>query len=152
MTPRAVFPWCGSAEWPSARTRYRFRSAPVTVPCGCLAPNPPLRYAGVLRVSSHFRRARVTVPGTGTWRERTGHAQTWRFGRELDAVGELDAGPRVFREEQVAVEVDVVAEARDLAAGRDAEPGLDHAPEHHAEAERPGRVRPPNRPADPPRI
>src|SRR3954454_18327492 len=23
ITPRAVFPWCGSPEWPSARTRYR---------------------------------------------------------------------------------------------------------------------------------
>src|SRR4051795_12096604 len=73
-----------------------------------------------------------------------------RSGRgNLDAVDELDARPRIVREQQVAVEVDVVAEARDLGAGADAEPGLDHAAEHDAEPERPRRVRHPHRLADP---
>ena len=40
---------------------------------------------------------------------------------QLHAVDELDAGPRIVREQQVAVEIDVVEQARDVRAGRDAE-------------------------------
>ena len=70
------------------------------------------------------------------------------IGRELDAVAELDARPRVFEQEQVAVEVDEVAEARDLGAGGDAESGLGHAAEHDAEAEPASGVRHPHGLAD----
>ena len=75
-----------------------------------------------------------------------------RVGGKLDAVRELDAGPRIVGEQQVAVEVDVVAEARDLRAGGDPEAGLDHAAEHHPEPERAGGVRHPHRLADPARL
>src|SRR5512143_3074521 len=74
--------------------------------------------------------------------------ETWSLRGELDAVDELDARPRVVREQEVAVEVDVVAQARDLRAGRDAEARLDHAAEHDAEPERPRRVRHLDRLAD----
>src|SRR5919204_367551 len=72
--------------------------------------------------------------------------------RELDAVDELDAGPRILGEQEVAVQVDVIAEARNLAAGGDAEAGLDHAAQHHAEAERPRGVCHPHGLADPTRL
>ena len=68
---------------------------------------------------------------------------------KLNAILELDPGPRIVREQEVAVEVDVVAERRDVGAGRDAEPGLDHAAEHHAQVERACRVRHADRFADP---
>src|SRR5690349_20165322 len=66
-------------------------------------------------------------------------------GWELDAVDELDAGPRVVCKQQVAVEVDVIHEARDVRAGRDPEARLDHASEHDAEPERARRVHHPHR-------
>src|SRR5437867_1477365 len=87
------------------------------------------------------------MPGTGTC-----HAETWPVGRQLDAVAELDARPRILREQQIPVEVDVVAQARDLRCGGDAEPGLDHAAEHHAEAEGACRVCHPYRLADAARL
>ena len=46
----------------------------------------------------------------------------------------------------------MVAEARDRRAGSDTEARLDHAAEHHAQAERAGRVRHPDRFADPARL
>ena len=61
-------------------------------------------------------------------------------GGPLDSVVELHAGPRVFGEQEVAVEVDVVAQARDLCGSCDAETRLDHAAEHDAEVERARRV------------
>src|SRR3954452_19582876 len=72
-------------------------------------------------------------------------------GGELDAVDELDAGPRVAGQQQVAVEVDVVAEACELRSGGDPEAGFDHASEHHPEPERPRRMRHLDALADPAR-
>src|SRR5919202_5727150 len=72
--------------------------------------------------------------------------------RELYAVGELDARPRVLAQEEVAVEVDVVHQARDVRAGGDAEARLDHAAEHHTEAERAGGMHHADRFADAARL
>ncbi len=72
--------------------------------------------------------------------------------RDLHAVDELDARPRVLAQEQVPVEIDVVAERRDAAAGGDPEPRLEHAAEHHAHPQRPRRVRHADRLADAARL
>src|SRR5438132_935639 len=64
------------------------------------------------------------------------HSESWLIGRQLDAVDERHARPRVVREQEVPVEVDVVEERCDLRRGGDAEPRLDHAAEHAAESER----------------
>src|SRR5713226_10293939 len=66
--------------------------------------------------------------------------EPWCVRGKLNAVHELDAGPRILGEEQVAVEIDVVAEARHRRARGDAEARLDHAAEHHAETERTRRM------------
>src|SRR6266550_4762660 len=50
---------------------------------------------------------------------RFSDTQPGRVRRKLHAVDELDAGPRILGQEQVAVKVDMVEEARDLGAGRD---------------------------------
>src|SRR5881394_1694984 len=71
---------------------------------------------------------------------------------QLDAVDEVDARPRIVREQQVAVEVDVVHEARDVRARCDPEPRLDHAAEHHPEIERARGVNHAYRLADPARL
>src|SRR6266536_5527792 len=105
MTPRAGLPKCGSADLPSARTRY-------------------------------------LVPDT----------EPWGVGWSLNPVLELDTGPRILGEQQVAVEVDVVAEARHCRARGDPEAGLDHAAEHHAEPERARRVRHAHPLSDPARL
>jgi hypothetical protein len=73
-------------------------------------------------------------------------------GGKLDAVHELDAGPRIGGDEQVPVEVDVVAETRHRRARGDPEARLDHAAEHHAQAERPRDVGDPDGLADPARL
>src|SRR5712691_7013006 len=75
--------------------------------------------------------------------------EPWCVRGKLDAVDEVNAGPRVLGEEQVAVEIDVVAEARHRRARGDPETRLDHAPEHHAEPERARCVRHPHALADP---
>src|SRR5438876_11293387 len=62
--------------------------------------------------------------------------EPWCVRGKLNAVHELDAGPWVLGEEQVAVEVDVIAEACHRGARGDPEARLDHAAEHHAEPER----------------
>src|SRR5947208_1920312 len=81
-------------------------------------------------------------------RYRFSDTQPGRFGRKLHAVDELDAGPRIFGKEQVAVQVDVVEEARDLRAGRDGEARFVHAAQHHPEPERAARVDDPHCLAD----
>src|SRR5215212_7778741 len=68
--------------------------------------------------------------------------------RNLHAVDELDARPRIVREQEVAVEVDVVAQRCDLRPRSDPEPRLDHAAEHHSEPERARGVNHPHRLAD----
>src|SRR5438093_4602636 len=73
-------------------------------------------------------------------------------GGPLNSVAELDARPRVFRKQQVAVEIDVGAEARDLRGRGDAEARFDHAAEHDAEVERARRVCHAYRLADAPRL
>src|SRR5256885_9222111 len=85
-------------------------------------------------------------------RYRFSDTQPGRVRRELDAVDELDAGPRILREQQVAVQVDVVEEAGDLGARRDGQARLVHAAEHQAEAERAAGMGNPHRLADPPRL
>src|SRR2546423_5563636 len=80
------------------------------------------------------------------------NAEAWPVRRALHAVDELDAGPRVLGEQQVAVEVDVIHQARDVRAGCDAETGLDHAAEHHAEPERTSGVGHAHRLADAARL
>src|SRR4051812_3729236 len=77
-------------------------------------------------------------------RYRFSDTQAGRVWRKLDAVDELDAGPGVLREQQVAVEVDVVEEARDLGARRDGQARLVHAAEHQPEPERAAGVRDPH--------
>src|SRR5207247_1446735 len=81
-------------------------------------------------------------------RYRFSDTQPGRVRRKLDAVDELDAGPRVLREQQVAVQVDMVEEARDLRARGDGEARLVHAAEHETEPERAAGVRDPHRLAD----
>src|SRR2546430_14279152 len=85
-------------------------------------------------------------------RYRFSDTQAGRVWRKLHAIDELDAGPRVLREQQVAVEVDVVEEARDLRAGRDRKARLVHAAEHQAEPERAARVGDPHPFADSTRL
>src|SRR5581483_12118889 len=65
-----------------------------------------------------------------------GDAEARTIRRELHAVHELDARPRVFADQQVSVQVDVVEERGDVGSRGDCEAGLDHATEHQAEAER----------------
>src|SRR3954452_16515663 len=67
-------------------------------------------------------------------------AETCASRGPLDATGEFNTGPRVEREQQVAVQVDVIAEARDLRGGGGPETGLHPAGEDHAQAEGAGRV------------
>src|SRR5579871_3123501 len=74
------------------------------------------------------------------------------LGGNLDAVDELDPGPRILGEEQVPVEVDVVAEARDRGRSGDPEPAFDHAAEHDVEAESACGVDHAQRLADPARL
>src|SRR5712691_4421326 len=73
-------------------------------------------------------------------RYRCVDTKSWGLGWKLNTILELDAGPRVTGEQEVAVEVDVVAERRHVRGGRDAEARLDHAAEHDAEPERACRV------------
>ena len=58
---------------------------------------------------------RVAASGPQRGSGTSSDTEAGLVGRELDAVAELDARPRVVREQQVAVEVDVVAEAGDRA-------------------------------------
>src|SRR5712692_1852875 len=78
--------------------------------------------------------------------------EPWCVRGKLNAVHELDAGPRILGQQQVAVEVDVLAEARHRHAGCDPEARLDHAAEHHAETERTRRVGHADALADPARL
>src|SRR5260221_2885928 len=78
-----------------------------------------------------------------------GDTQPGLVGGKLHALDELPPGPRIVRDEDVAVEVDVVEETRDRGARRDAETRLDHAAEHAAETERARSMHHAHRLADP---
>src|SRR3954468_6457091 len=73
-------------------------------------------------------------------RYRVRDTESRSVGGKLDAVDEIDARPRIVREQEVAVEIDVIAEGRGARARCGAEAGFDHAAEHHPEPEGARRV------------
>src|SRR5256885_274755 len=87
----------------------------------------------VLRSAGGSRRSRSSTPCFSATEPRL-------VGRPLDSLADLHAGPRILREQDVAVEVDVGAEACDLSGCGDTETRLDHAAEHDAEVECARRV------------
>src|SRR5215203_2224484 len=78
-------------------------------------------------------------------RYRILHPEPGLLRRNLHAVYELDSRPRIFREQEVPVEIDVVEQRGDLRTRGNSQARLDHAPEHRAEAERARGVHHPHR-------